>query len=59
MTTAGSPLNRIAKLREEKGLSQHELGKLAGMHWLTLSQLETGKSKLTKKDCLSWQRPWA
>jgi transcriptional regulator with XRE-family HTH domain len=49
MTTADHSSNRIAKLREEKRLSQHELAKLAGMHWLTLSQLETGKSKLTKR----------
>ncbi|MCJ2028527.1 helix-turn-helix domain-containing protein [Methylobacterium sp. J-043] len=49
MTAAGSSPNRIAKLREAQGLSQRELAKLADMHWLTLSHLETGKSKLTAK----------
>lgn len=49
MSTADYTLNRIARLREGKKLSQHELAKLAGIHWLTLSQLEAGKSKLTKK----------
>jgi putative transcriptional regulator len=36
---------RIRELRDEKGLSQQELGDLAGVRQATISELESGKAQ--------------
>jgi DNA-binding XRE family transcriptional regulator len=41
------PPNRIAEFRKKRGLTQGELGKKVGAHWITISKLEHGKMKLT------------
>jgi phage repressor protein C with HTH and peptisase S24 domain len=40
---------RVAKLREEKKLSQEELGKIAGIGQSTIAQIEKGRNKSTKR----------
>ncbi|KDN12732.1 HTH-type transcriptional regulator prtR [Snodgrassella communis] len=46
MTTFGK---RVAKLREEKKLSQEELGKIAGIGQSTIAQIEKDRNKSTRK----------
>ncbi|PIT51860.1 hypothetical protein BHC44_09635 [Snodgrassella alvi] len=40
---------RVAKLREEKKLSQEELGKIAGIKQSTIAHIEKGRNKSTRK----------
>lgn len=37
----------LARLRHERGLSQHELADLSGLHRPTISFLETGRQQLS------------
>lgn len=46
MTTFGE---RLAKLREQKKMSQAKLAKIAGVPQSTIAQIETGRNKSTKK----------
>ena len=46
-TSQESFANRLRRLREERGLTQHEVSKSSGLSQSTISALETGK-----------QRPW-
>jgi transcriptional regulator with XRE-family HTH domain len=39
--------NRISEHRKTKGLTQHDLADLLGVHWVTISKLERGKMQLT------------
>lgn len=45
-------MNRIKKLRLEKGYTQAQMQTLAGIHQSQYSRLETGKSKLRAKQCI-------
>jgi DNA-binding XRE family transcriptional regulator len=39
--------NRIAQMRNARGMTQQELADLVGAHWITISKLERGITKLT------------
>ncbi|HBF53328.1 MAG TPA: hypothetical protein DEA80_16345 [Afipia sp.] len=41
------PVNRIAQIRKQRGLSQQDLADAIGSHWVTISKLERGKLPLT------------
>lgn len=41
--------NRIAKWRNERGLTQEELAELVSAHYTTINRLENGKQGLTQK----------
>lgn len=43
------PPNRVAELRQAKGLSQEALAALAGMHQTTLSKIEKGSRGLDQE----------
>ncbi len=36
---------RLFSWRLKRGLTQRELGDLAGLHWMTISRLESGKAR--------------
>jgi len=42
-TTASHLMNRLAKYRKQKGLSQTQLAKLIGVAQSTIAMIETGK----------------
>lgn len=44
-----TPTNRVAELRNAKGLTQEELADLAGMHQTTLSKIERGRRGLDQE----------
>lgn len=39
--------NRIAELRKKAGLTQQDLAEKVGVHWITISKLERGQTKLS------------
>lgn len=39
--------NRIAELRKKLGMTQQDLADKAGVHWITISKLERGQTRLT------------
>lgn len=39
--------NRIAELRKARGMTQQQLADATGVHWVTISNLERGKTQLT------------
>jgi DNA-binding XRE family transcriptional regulator len=41
------PKNRIAELRQARGMTQQELADAVGAHWITISKLERGRMGLT------------
>ena len=44
---------RIAEAREEAGLTQPQLGELAGIHYVTISRIETAKQALSVASLMS------
>lgn len=45
--------NRLKKVREEKGLTQEELAKKAGVSRITIVGIETGRTQVTRTDTLA------
>lgn len=39
--------NNIAQVRKAKGMTQQQVAEKAGVHWITISKLERGKTQLT------------
>lgn len=43
------PVNRIAQIRKQRGMSQQDLADAIGAHWVTVSKLERGKLPLSEE----------
>lgn len=46
-----APVNRIAEMRKQAGLTQQALADKLGIHWVTVSKIERGNIKLTFERC--------
>lgn len=44
--TSGAVRLRLYEIRKERGLTQAELAKLAGMHYMTISRLESSPNQI-------------